>query len=178
MKLDADQEAEIRDHRHRMRCAGRWGACFEVACYLEHRFGWRRRDGIYQLADGTPVFKHAWNETPDGWIVDGTADQFCQGGDIDALAPEDGRRVRYREGYTVAHNPAATSWLAGRRWIGEPDEAFWERRHAARSLGPGWWLGDDPGSGRAYRAWLIAGARVYPLFRVKLDEYRALGYAI
>jgi len=177
MLMHEKDMASIREYRHRMRLAGRWGACFEVACFVEYQFGWKRRDGVYQLADGTPVFKHAWNETPDGWIVDGTADQFFHGGDIETIAPGSASHGLYRETYTIAHNPAMTPWLRERPWPGEPDDSFWNRLYREKRLGPGWWLADVDAR-TAYASWLSAGAETYPLFRAKLEEYRALGYAI
>lgn len=171
MLSDAEFGA-IRDYRHRMRRTGCWGACYEVSCFIEHRYGHRRFDGVYQLADGTPVFKHSWNVTDGGVIVDGTADQFFHGEDIAVHGPGSPAAAHYREKYTRAHNPDKTPWLASRPYADVPDEEFWAERYRSRRLGPGWWLEDN----RAYLAWMMANAEVYPLVAAKLQEYRSLGY--
>ncbi|MCF3643091.1 hypothetical protein LXM94_24325 [Rhizobium sp. TRM95111] len=172
--LSDEQGAEIRAYRHRVRRDGCWGGCFEVSCFIERHFGWRRRDGVYQLADGTPVFKHAWNETVDGGILDGTADQFAQGEDIACHAAGSAALRRYRDRYSQAHNPQRTAWLSGQPYLGLPDRAFWQQRYEARRLGPGWWLDDNAD----YLRWLLNGARLYPTFAAKVDEYRSLGYGL
>ncbi|WP_143530598.1 hypothetical protein [Rhizobium sp. RU36D] len=164
--------AAIKDYRHEMRLAGCWGACYEVSCFIEHRYGFRRFDGVYQLSDGTPVFKHSWNVTPDGGIIDGTADQFFHGEDVATHGAGDPRAVRYREKFTRAHNPARVDWLAAHTYIGMPDEEFWSTRYSERRLGPGWWLLDNSD----YLAWLNDNADRYWLFARKREEYQTLGY--
>jgi hypothetical protein len=162
----------VRDKRHSFRLNGCWGACYETSCFIEYQFGWRRRDGVYQLPDGTPVFRHSWNQADDGTIIDGTADQFFRGQDIAIFSVGDLGHDAYRDRYTSAHNPAISPWLAGRAYVGVPDDEYWEQRHEARMLGPGWWLGDN----RDYLRWLLDGASRYWLFGAKVKSYRDLGY--
>jgi hypothetical protein len=163
----------IRKKRHDLRLNGCWGACYETSCFIEHTFGWRRFDGVYQLQDGTPVFRHAWNVADDGTIVDGTADQFFEGQDIAVLEKGDSGQERYRERYTTAHNPAVSPWLATRPYAGIPDDEFWHNRHEARMLGPGWWLAEN----HDYLRWLLDGASRYWQFDAKVKSYLDLGYA-
>lgn len=165
---------ELREVRHEMRLKGCWGACYEVSVFIERRFSWRRVDGVFQLLDGKPVFKHSWNVGPDGTILDGTADQFGFGHDIAISAPQTEFAKHYRLKFTRALNPETTLWLKGKAYAGIPDEGFWQQRHEARQLGPGWWLEDN----KAYLQWMTAGAEKYWLFRAKLQEYRELGYAV
>jgi hypothetical protein len=172
--LSPSQIQTIRGHRHSVRLNGCWGGCYEVSCFIEHEHGWRRRDGVYQLADGRPVFRHAWNEADDGTIIDGTADQFFHGADVVVLARGDDGYTRYRERYTIAHNPAITPWLATRPYVGIPDDEYWKQRYEAGKLGPGWWLADNA----AYLEWLVAGAGDYWQFAAKLREYRESGFPV
>lgn len=167
-----DQVGAIRSYRHEMRLAGCWGACYEVACFIEQAFGWRRMDGVYALADGRPVFYHSWNILADGAICDGTADQFGEGEDVAILAGDALLKARYREKYTAAHNPLSTSWLVGRPYAGVPDQVFWDAAEAAGKLRPGWWLSDRAG----YLAWFKDGASQYPMFATMRDRYRERGY--
>jgi hypothetical protein len=128
----------LTDYRHEVRLRGAWGGCYEVSCFSEEHFGWRRREGVWQLPDGTPVFRHCWNEAADGTIIDATADQFFYGHDIAVLPPDYAGRTHYRLRYTRAINPGRTSWLADRPFTGEPDDDWWKRRYDERGLGPGW----------------------------------------
>ncbi|MDI6026337.1 hypothetical protein QBK99_09065 [Corticibacterium sp. UT-5YL-CI-8] len=164
----------IVSYRHHVRSNGCWGGCFEVSCFIEHKFGWRRRDGVFQLENGTPVFLHSWNHDADGAIVDGTADQFLLGEDV-AFTPYGERgQNSYREKYTRAHNPSQTPWLCSNPYVGVPDQEFWNARYEARELGPGWWLADNG----AYLDWMRTGAKHYWLFATKLNEYQAAGYPV
>jgi hypothetical protein len=174
VSVPTDQQIEtIRSHRHRLRLAGEWGACYETSCFIEHHFHWRRRDGVYQLHDGTPVILHSWNEADDGTIIDGTADQFFEGHDVAVFGAGDPGRQNYRARYTPTHNPAVTAWLANCPYIGSTDGEYWNGRDQARMLGPGWWLADN----RDYLRWLLDGAARYWFFSAKVAEYRDLGYA-
>jgi hypothetical protein len=168
------QMEEIRAHRHRMRLAGCWGGCYEVACFIEHRFGWRRVDGVYALSDGRPIFLHSWNVAPEGFLCDGTADQFGEGGDIVILAAQAVQARRYRDKYTAAHSPSVTPWLKGAPYIGVPDRQFWEDAEEKKKLPPGWWLDDRAG----YLSWFASGARQYPMFATMRDRYRQRGYDV
>ncbi len=168
------QRDEIRAYRHQMRLAGCWGGCFEVACFIEYRYGWRRVDGVYGLPDGRPIFLHSWNMMPDGSLVDGTADQFGEGHDI-AVHPEGTPDFsRYREKYTAAHNPHETAWLATRAYSGMPDQVFWNEQEARKSLAPGWWLADTG----LYLAWFRRGIPIYPMFATMRERYRERAYDI
>lgn len=170
--LSEDDMAAIKNYRHEMRLAGCWGGCYEVSCFIEHRYGFRRVDGVYQLSDGTPVFKHAWNVTDDGTIIDGTADQFLHGHDVAIHRTESDPATHYRQKYTRAHNPMRIPWLAKFPYVGVPDEEFWNASYRERRLGPGWWLADN----KAYLEWLLGNASRYWLFAAKRDEYLELGY--
>lgn len=170
----ADQQLEeIRAQRHSMRLVGCWGACFEVACFVEHKYGWRRVDGVYALPDGRPIFLHSWNVMPDGWIVDGTADQFGEGLNVAVLSPEVAV-PRYREKFTAAHNPQTTPWLAKMPYAGLPDQMFWDEQEGSKSLVPGWWLSDR----ETYLSWFKRGAAVYPKFGIMRERYRDRGYDV
>lgn len=168
------QSEEIRDYRHQKRLAGCWGACFEVACFIEQCYGWRRVDGVYALPDGRPVFLHSWNAMPDGRLLDGTADQFGEGFDIALHAPGTPAFSRYREKYTAAHNPREIPWLATRAYIAMPDQNFWDEQEARKVLFPGWWLADTS----SYLAWFRSGAAIYPMFATMRERYRERGYDI
>jgi len=168
------QREEVCAYRHQKRLAGCWGACFEVACFIEHRYGWRRVDGVYALPDGRPVFLHSWNSMPDGCLLDGTADQFGEGLDI-AVRPEGTPDFsRYREKYTAAHNPNEIAWLAARAYAGMSDQTFWDEQEARKMLFPGWWLADAT----SYLAWFRRGAAIYPMFAKMRDRYRTRGYDV
>ena len=166
--------ASIVEYRHHVRRIGCWGGCFEVSCFIEHEFGWKRRDGVFQLEGGVPVFLHSWNEDADGTIIDGTADQFFLGEDVACLCRGEKGQNAYREKYTRAQNPVETPWLQGRAYVGMPDQDFWNARHKAGTLGPGWWLSDNS----AYLDWMRTGSDTYWLFAEKLSEYRAAGYPV
>jgi hypothetical protein len=168
------QLEEIRAYRHQKRLAGCWGACFEVACFIEHHYGWRRVDGVYALPDGRPVFLHSWNVMPDGCLLDGTADQFGEGLDIALHSPGTPAFSRYREKYSAAHNPHQTSWLGTRAYIGMSDQTFWDRQEAGKALFPGWWLTDRSD----YLVWFRNGAAIYPMFATMRERYRDRGYDI
>lgn len=172
--LTEKQINSIRDYRHHLRVNGCWGACYETSCFIEHSFGWSRREGVYQLLDGTPVCSHAWNQADDGTIIDGTVDQFFSGHDIAVFRPGDRGHGHYRDRYSATHNPAIVPWLAGQPYAGAPDNEFWHERQQAHMLGPGWWLKDN----RDYLQWLSSGAARYWFFGAKLKEYRDLGYLV
>ena len=172
--FDQNQIAEIMAYRHHVRLNGCWGGCYEVSCFIEHQFGHRRRDGVFRLTDGTPVFLHSWNEGPEALVIDATADQFGIGHDLALMRPEDPDRAYYSARYTAALNPKVTPWLDGRPYVGAADRDYWQRRYDERRLGPGWWLDDN----HAYCNWLRDKAETYPMFAAKLVEYRSLGYAV
>ncbi|WP_377275398.1 hypothetical protein [Rhizobium sp. R86522] len=174
MLITPQQTDVIRSFRHEMRLAGCWGACFEVACFIEHQFDWRRIDGVYELPDGRPIFLHSWNMMSDGTLVDGTADQFGEGRDIAIHPCGSPDHLRYRDRYTAAHNPLKTSWLATRPYSGVPDQTFWDDEEARRTLAPGWWISEP----QPYVAWFKSGATMYPMFRTMRERYRQRGYEI
>jgi hypothetical protein len=172
--LSADHVSAISTFRHEVRLAGCWGGCYEVACFIEHRFGWRRVDGVYSLPDGRPIFLHSWNVTPEGILCDGTADQFGEGEDVLILSVESGEGARYRDKYTDAHNPSVTQWLQGAPYIGVPDRQFWENAEREKKLPSGWWLDDRAG----YLSWFENRAEQYPMFAVMRDRYHQRGYEV
>ena len=112
--LDSAAIDVVKDYRHRMRLAGCWGACFEVSCFIEQAYCYRRVDGVYQLPCGTPVFKHSWNSASDGTIIDATADQFFHDHDVAIHAPA-ARPATPIENGTPAPiiRGAATGWPRG-----------------------------------------------------------------
>ncbi len=174
MLLSAEYVSSISAFRHNVRLAGGWGGCYEVACFIEHRFSWRRVDGVYGLPDGRPIFLHSWNVTPEGFLCDGTADQFGEGEDVVLLGLGCAQARRYRDKYTAAHNPSVTPWLRRAPYTGVPDRQFWERAEEAKILPPGWWLDDRAG----YLSWFTDGAREYPMFATMRDRYRERGYDV
>jgi hypothetical protein len=174
MLFSADHLHAIRTHRHKVRLAGCWGGCYEVACFIEYQFGWRRVDGVYALPDGRPIFLHSWNITPDGSLCDGTADQFGEGDDVVCLDADCGQAKRYREKYTTAYNPSVTPWLKDAPYIGLPDRQFWDGREETRTLEPGWWLVDR----EQYLSWFANGVRHYPMFASMCARYRERGYDV
>lgn len=54
------------------------GGCQYLSAHIQAVLGLEQRRGCY-CADGIHV-KHFWNRSPDGRILDATADQFGQGG--------------------------------------------------------------------------------------------------
>ena len=50
--------------------------CSKVAAALEAQFGWKREWGRLRLLDERVCWQHCWNRSPDGGILDATADQF------------------------------------------------------------------------------------------------------
>ncbi|MBA4797549.1 MAG: hypothetical protein H2043_09125 [Rhizobiales bacterium] len=172
--LEQQQISVIRAFRHRMRLAGCWGACFEVSCFIQHTFGWVRVDGVYALPDGRPIFLHSWNALSDGSLLDGTADQFGEGDDVGIYPRNSPSFLRYREKYTIAHNPENTAWLKGQPYVGLPDRDFWDAAEARKELPPGWWLAHP----QQYLSWFRNGAAHYPMFATMREAYHRRGYDI
>lgn len=174
MLLFADYLNAIKTYRHKVRLGGCWGGCYEVACFIEYQFGWRRVDGVYALPDGRPIFLHSWNITPDGSLCDGTADQFGEGYDVVRLDAGCVPAERYRERYTTVHNPSVTPWLKGAPYVGLSDRSFWDNAEEEKALPPGWWLADRV----TYLSWFANGVRQYPMFASMRDRYRQRGYDV
>ncbi|KQW30122.1 hypothetical protein ASE36_21965 [Rhizobium sp. Root274] len=174
MQLTTEQMDAVRSYRHTVRLAGCWGGCYEAACFIQHRFGWQRVDGVYALPDGRPIFLHSWNLMPDGSICDGTADQLGEGEDVACLPVDCGQSKRYREKFTLAHNPSVTPWLHGLPYVGISDRQFWDDAEEAKALEPGWWLADK----HDYLSWFTKGIRQYPMFSQMRDGYCARSYEV
>jgi hypothetical protein len=155
--LSDDVIQDIAAFRHNMRNLGQRGACYEVAQYIQWRFGVPAQEGVYQAAGGAPIVLHRWNLLPNGDILDGAADQFCEGADISIIPAGTTLATRYRPIWTCAFNPGTIQWLRDRAWTGLPDKEWWDRNTA---LPLGWWLA-DPGP---YHAWREVMAARYKSF--------------
>jgi hypothetical protein len=131
--------AEIQDFRHRMRENGQRGACYEVSQFIQWRFGLPAQEGVYQLPTGEPICLHRWNLTPNGDILDGTADQFCEGRDVDLIPSGNPRTARYRPIWTIAFNPNTVAWHQAAPWTGLADEEWWAKNSHLDNCN-GWWL--------------------------------------
>jgi len=73
------------------------GRCGIVAEEIAVRFRWREFYGLYRLPDGR-LEEHAWNDLPDGTILDATADQFEEGHDIRVVPSGHPEYRRYLRG--------------------------------------------------------------------------------
>jgi hypothetical protein len=140
-RLPSSVAGEIEQFRHRMRCLGQRGACYEVSQFIQWRFGLPAQEGVYQTAAGEPVCLHRWNLLANGDILDGTADQFCEGEDISLLSYASPRAKRYRPIWTHAFNPDTIAWHQGTVWTGLPDQEWWEQNGEFETA-TGWWLQD------------------------------------
>jgi hypothetical protein len=158
--LSKDDAKEIAGFRHEMRALGQRGACYEVSQFIQWRWGFPSQDGIYQMVSGEPICQHRWNLLPDGNILDGTADQFCEGGDITIVAMSDPRAKRYRPIWTCSFNPDTITWHHGTPWMGIPDREWW-RQNCELETHQGWWLEDR----RQFYEWRYRMEALYESFK-------------
>lgn len=119
-------------------------------------------EGAYQTPAGQIIAVHRWNILRDGRILDATADQFGEGGDIDLLDTSHDRWLRYRPIYTEALNPKTCDWLRARCYAGCSDQQ-WQDLHPQLAPSTGWWLKDR----KLFADWRGEMERRYSSFRAK-----------
>lgn len=130
--------SKLKEIRHECRVDnGGGGACHLVSEYIEAEWGLDRIDGTYLDDNGRPITDgHMWNELPDGSILDATADQLGEGGDIDLIHPGEANYSRYYPYRSSDDENEADAIDAIQS--GHYDEAT----HLRTELGDGWWLKD------------------------------------
>ncbi len=156
---------KIKIFRHKMRLNGARGACHEVSQFIEHEFGFMAKSGVYECADGRPIFEHRWNIMDDGSILDGTADQFAEGFDVIILKANHQNISHYRPIYTDSFGPKSIDWLKSRSYIGVSDAQWWSENKKIYTDQPGWWLDDI----QHYLIWKKFMSETYESFTRKDD---------
>ena len=153
-----------------MRLSGARGACHEVSQFIEHEFGFIAKSGVYECADGRPIFEHRWNIMNDGSILDGTADQFAEGFDVLILKTNHQNLARYRPIYTDSFNPKSIEWLKHKPYAGASDAKWWSGNKNLYADQPGWWLEDM----QPYLLWKKSMNEAYESFRREDDMKQLL----
>ena len=141
LSIEGDVIGAIEAFRHQMRGFGPRGACYEVSQFIQWRFGFPTQEGVYQTVAGEPICVHRWNLLPDRDILDGTADQFCEGDDISIIHVGSPRAKRYRPIWTCSFNPETIAWHHDIPWTGVPDQEWWQQNGQLEARN-GWWLQD------------------------------------
>ena len=141
LSIEGDVIGAIEAFRHQMRGFGQRGACYEVSQFIQWRFGFPTQEGVYQTVAGEPICVHRWNLLPDRDILDGTADQFCEGDDISIIHVGSPRAKRYRPIWTCSFNPETIAWHHDIPWTGVPDQEWWQQNGQLEARN-GWWLQD------------------------------------
>lgn len=162
---DAELLAEVGELRDAMRQEAygetRVG---QIASYIEMYWGWPTVSGVHVDAADEAIALHSWNLLPGDAILDVSADCFGEGLDIAVITPDDPQWRRYRQEWTIHHNPDAPGMpaeLAAAAWSGTPDMATLQARRARHGDEP-WWL--DNHASPAFSA-----------FREKIAEMGASG---
>lgn len=141
--LTPEIDALVRRMRHQCRIDnGGGGACHMTSEILEAQYGFERVEGWYCHTDGRIICSHhMWNETPDGAIIDVTADQFGEDEGVRIIYPDDPLYERYRVRWGN-RAPVRDDEHADEIQRRGEDHATEQNRENEKS-GTGWWLTDQ-----------------------------------
>ncbi len=128
--------------RHSCRISnGGGGSCHLVSEWLEGQYDFERVEGWYCSSDGRMICSHhLWNETPDGAIIDATADQLGEDEGIRIIYPDNPLYARYHVRW--GNRRPVDSEEDYDAIYKQGDEQAEEQDREAEKSGEGWWLAD------------------------------------